>query len=70
MAGLYLQPDSWTMKIQLKTSSRELAYDFFLDERSHIAEDGHQRPARGPTRKGGSGWPPYGTFFAQYFYIL
>ena len=25
---------------------------FFLDERIHIAEDGHQRAARGPTRQG------------------
>ena len=25
---------------------------FFLDERPHIAKDGHQRPARGPTRQG------------------
>ena len=25
---------------------------FFSDERLHIAEDGHRRPARGPTRQG------------------
>ena len=25
---------------------------FFLDERLHIAKDGHQRAARGPTRQG------------------
>ena len=25
---------------------------FFLDERLHIAEDGHRRAARGPTRQG------------------
>ena len=31
-------------------SSRELDYAFFSDERLHIAEDGHRRPARGPTR--------------------
>ena len=31
-------------------SSRKLAYDFSSDERLHIAEDGHRRPARGPTR--------------------
>ena len=31
-------------------SSCELAYDFFLEERPHIAKDGHQRAARGPTR--------------------
>ena len=33
-------------------SSRKLAYDFFLDERLHIAKDGHQRATRGPTRQG------------------
>ena len=33
-------------------SSCKLAYDFFSDERLHIAEDGHQRPARGATRQG------------------
>ena len=33
-------------------SSRKLAYDFSSDERLHIAEDGHRRPARGPTRQG------------------
>ena len=27
---------------------------FFSDARLHIAEDGHRRPARGPTRKGGA----------------
>ena len=32
--------------------SRELAYDFFLDKRLHIAKDGHRRAARGPTRQG------------------
>ena len=26
---------------------RKLAYDFFLDERLHIAEDGHRRATRG-----------------------
>ena len=35
-----------------EVSSRKLAYDFFLDERLHIAEDGHGRPARGPARQG------------------
>ena len=35
-------------------SSRELAYDFFLDERLHIAKDGHQRAARGAHEAGGS----------------
>ena len=33
-------------------SSRKLAYDFSSDERLHIAEDGHQRANRGPTRQG------------------
>ena len=33
-------------------SSRELAYDFFLDERLHIAKDEHQRATRGPMRQG------------------
>ena len=34
-------------------SSRKLAYDFFQGRRLHIAEDGHQRANRGPTRQGG-----------------
>ena len=34
--------------------SRELAYDFFLDERLHIAKDGHQRAAKGPIWHGGA----------------
>ena len=33
-------------------SSRKLAYDFFSDERLHIAEDGHRRATRGPKRQG------------------
>ena len=33
-------------------SSRKLAYDFFQGKRPHVAEDGHRRPARGPTRQG------------------
>ena len=33
-------------------SSRKLAYDFSSDERLHIAEDGHWRANRGPTRQG------------------
>ena len=28
----------------------KLAYDFFSDERLHIAEDGHRRATRGPRR--------------------
>ena len=35
-------------------SARERAYDFFQGKRFHIAEDGHQRPARGPTRQEGA----------------
>ena len=31
-------------------SSEKMAYDFFLIERLHIAEDGHRRATRGPTR--------------------
>ena len=39
-------------------SSRKLAYDFSSDERLHIAEDGHRRATRGPTRQGArpGGW--------------
>ena len=33
-------------------SSQKLAYDFFQGKRLNIAEDGHRRPARGPTRQG------------------
>ena len=33
-------------------SSQKLASDFSSDERLHIAEDGHQRANRGPTRQG------------------
>ena len=58
-------------------SSRELAYDFFLHKRLHIAKDGHQRAARGPRGRGCAPHPrgqwvaPSGTSFAQYFlYIL
>ena len=63
-------------------SSRKLAYDFFQGKRLHIAEDGHRRPARGPTRQGapwGVGraptlmarvWAPSGIFFAQYFLLF
>ena len=64
-------------------SSRKLAYDFFSDERLHIAEDGHRRATRGPTRQGarpgGQGapptlvprvWVPSGIFFAQYFLLF
>ena len=56
---------------------------FFQGKRLHIAEDGHRRATRGPTRKGarlvGVGapptlvarvWAPSGTFFAQYFLLI
>ena len=33
-------------------SSRKLAYDFFQGKRLHIAEDGHRKAVRGPTRQG------------------
>ena len=33
-------------------SSQKLPSYFFWDERLHIEEDGHRRPARGPTRQG------------------
>ena len=33
-------------------SSRKVAYYFSLDERLHIAEDGHRRATRGPRRQG------------------
>ena len=56
-------------------SSRELAYGFFLDERLHIAKDGHQRAARGPTRQGacpgGRARPhPCGRWVAPLWYFL
>ena len=53
-------------------SSQKLASDFFSDERLHIAEDGHRRATRGPTRYGARphprGWwvAPLCAFFAQY----
>ena len=56
-------------------SSRKVAYDFSLDERLHIAEDGHRRPARGPTRQGarphprGQGVGPLWFFFRSIILI-
>ena len=48
---------------------------FFSDERLHIAEDGHRKPARGPTRQGARpppSWPgcgpPLVDYFASIFY--
>ena len=63
-------------------SSRKLAYDFFQGKRLHIAEDGHRRPARGPTRQGarpggrrrphpcGQGVGPLWYFFRSIFFII
>ena len=56
-------------------SSRKLAYDLFQGIRLHIAEDGHRRPARGPTRQGGApppSWPGCGPpliFSSSVFFI-
>ena len=35
-------------------SSCKLAYDFFQGKSLHIAEDGHRRATKGPTRQGGT----------------
>ena len=63
-------------------SSRKLAYDFSSDERLHIAEDGHRRANRGPTRQGraqggrarphprGQGVGPLWYFFRSIFLII
>ena len=56
-------------------SSRKLAYDVFSDERLHIAEDGHRRATRGPTRQGarlgGRARPhPRGQGVAPLWYFL
>ena len=59
-----------------KLSGRELAYDFSSDERLHIAEDGHRRANRGPTRQGRAPtlvsrvWAPSGISSAQYFLLF
>ena len=51
-----------------------MAYDFFLIERLHIEEDGHWRPARGPTRSGArpppwlAGGPPLVLSLPNIFY--
>ena len=56
-------------------SSRKLAYDFSSDERLHIAEDGHRRANRGPTRQGarphprGQGVGPLWNFLRSIFFI-
>ena len=55
------RPESWLMI-------------FFLDERLHIAQDGHQRAARGPRgreRPGGRAHPhPRGRWVAPLWYFL
>ena len=48
---------------------------FFLDERLHIAKDGHQRAARGPMRQGahpggGRAPHPHGWWVAPLWYFL
>ena len=55
---------------------------FFLNERLHIAEDGHRRATRGPTREGarpggrarphprGQGVSPLLYFFRSVFFII
>ena len=50
---------------------------FFQDERLHIAKDGHQRAARGPTRQEGvpptlvdDVWPPLVLLLPNIFYIF
>ena len=57
-------------------SSRKLAYDLFQGKRLHIAEDGHWRPARGPTRQGarphprGQGVGPLGWILSPVFLLI
>ena len=80
-----LEPQIGSIKVPPRgggVSSRKRAYDFSSDERLHIAEDGHRRANRGPTRQGraqGVGRPPTlvprvwvlsGIFFAQYFLLF
>ena len=55
---------------------------FFQGKRLHIAEDGHRRPNRGPTRQGARPggrarptlvarvWAPSGGFFRLYFLLI
>ena len=62
-------------------SSCELGYEFFLDERLHIAKDGHQRATKGPMRQGarpggrarphprGQGVAPLVKFLLSVFFI-
>ena len=57
-------------------SSQNLASDFSLDERLHIAKDGHRRANRGPTRQGraphtrGQVEAPLTYFFRSVFFII
>ena len=57
------------------------SYDFFLNERLHIAKDGHQRATRGPMRQGARlggrappswmvGGPPLVLSLLSIFYIF
>ena len=56
-------------------SSGKMAYDFFLIERLHIAEDCHWRATRGPTRQGARPHPraqgvgPLWFFLRSVFFI-
>ena len=52
-----------------KVSSRKLAYDFFPGKRLHIAEDGHRKAARGPTRQGRAPHPR-GRWVAPLWYLF
>ena len=64
-------------------SSEKMAYDFSPIKRLHIAEYGHRRATRGPTRQGGAPWgvgraptlvarvwASSGGFFRQYFLLI
>ena len=48
----------------------KLPSDFFLDERPHIAEDGHQRVTRGPTQGGRARPHPRGQCVAPLWNFL
>src|SRR3954469_23737611 len=68
--------------VAAESRPERLLINFFLDERPHIAEDGHRRANRGPTRQGRAlggrarpppSWPggsPSGVFLPlNIFYI-
>ena len=80
-----LEPQIGSAKVPPRggvVSSRKLAYDFSSDERLHIAEDGHRRANRGPTRQGarpgvgraphprGQGVGPLWYFLRLVFFII